>query len=60
MIRKSLSRKVCPVEIYLMQKRREDTGHPEQGNSRQRAKASGWSLEPDEPQKRDQWHVHTW
>lgn len=52
-MKKSLSRKECPSEVYLMPKGREDTGHLELGSSRQRVTASSWTPGPDEPQKRE-------
>lgn len=56
-MRKSLNRKECPAEVYLMPKEREDTGHLEPGNFRQRVTAADWTPRPDESQKREQQRV---
>lgn len=53
-MRKSLSRKDCPAEVYLMPKEREDMGNLELGNFRQRVTAADRTPRPDEPQKREQ------
>lgn len=54
LMRKSLSRKECPAEVYLMPKEREDMGNLELGNFRQRVTAADRTPRPDEPQKREQ------